>query len=88
MVKGLDVSHGEAVVEGMKLETLLSYEMEWISEEDKNEIIEVLSANFNSLDFGEINFDEFEPFLMQDKKNTGMISISLPTKIGKCAYDK
>ncbi len=83
MTKTNALTHGEAVMVGLHLELLLSeellqfpslYVVQFISLKDR------LFPHLSSLNF---TFEEIRPLLLQDKKNTNCIRMSLLQDIGK-----
>lgn len=80
----IDLLHGEAIVMGMMIETELACLLGNLSKENKDEIVNTLSANFTIHDSLQIDFNLVASFLLQDKKNNNGICFSLPSKIGHC----
>ncbi len=81
------ISHGEAVLSGMILETKLSRLLKLCKQEDLNEIIEIYKSNNLSYTFkshSQRNVLSLIPYLVQDKKNNDdKINFILLKKIGK-----
>jgi 3-dehydroquinate synthase len=85
---GFDLLHGEAVVIGMKIESEIAFSIGILSEENKNEIVQVLNEKFPFVLNYKFEFEELTHFLLQDKKNTSTINFSLPIKIGSCEFNQ
>ena len=81
------MSHGEAVLSGMILETKLSKLLKLCRQKDLNEIIEIYKSNNLSYTFknhSQRNVMRLLPYLEQDKKNNDdNINFVLLKKIGK-----
>ncbi len=79
--------HGEAIAVGMILESYLSVLLDMISLKDHEVIRKHLMGRFD-LPFVLPSYEQLDPFLKQDKKNTKeCISFSLLESIGVCTYD-
>jgi len=82
------LTHGRAVAQGLAIETEIAFQKGLLPQNDRNEVVSVLKEIFNPL-FKEIPpFDEFLPFLENDKKNHGStFRFSLLTAIGSAGFD-
>jgi 3-dehydroquinate synthase len=83
----IDLLHGEAIISGMKIESILANKMGLLSEGDLHEIILVLNTKFPDSSNSHIKYHKIEKYLKHDKKNSKSINFSLPTAIGQCSYD-
>lgn len=82
------IKHGFAVASGMELATEFSFEMGFISSDEKNRIISVLNY-FNLLEQKYITESEMEKLIVHDKKKTGSsIHFVFTEGIGKATYKK
>ncbi len=79
--------HGEAVAIGMVLESHLSLQKDWLSNEEFGEVKDYLNATY-PMDKKLPDIALLLPYLKHDKKNDSQgINFSLLKGIGKCEYD-
>jgi 3-dehydroquinate synthase len=88
LVNKIDLLHGEATVIGMMIEAELAFSSRFLSKENKDEIVNVLSTKFAIANLSKVDFKLLSEFLLQDKKNTDKICFSFPTKIGHCEINQ
>ena len=88
LTNNIDLLHGEAIATGMIVEAELAFNAGLLSQEDKSEIMNVLSNKLGKPMFAKVDFNLMTEFLLQDKKNTHQICFSLPTEIGKCEFNQ
>ena len=80
--------HGEAIAIGMILEAHLSYQNNFISLNDFNQINDVLLNYFEKPSF-EIIYEDLEIYMLNDKKNRdGVIKFVLLKQIGEAVFDQ
>jgi len=81
--------HGEAIAIGMIAEGYLSMQKSGLTEEELNEISEVLKSKFKLKPLPTEKFNDYSNLMIHDKKNSeGKISFSLLSKIGECKWDQ
>ena len=81
--------HGEAIAIGMIAEGYLSMQKSGLTEEELNEISEVLKSKFKLKPLPIEKFNDYSNLMIHDKKNSeGKISFSLLSKIGECKWDQ
>jgi 3-dehydroquinate synthase len=80
--------HGEAIAIGMILEAHLSYQNNFISLNDFNQINEVL-LNYFEIPCFEIIYEDLEIYMLNDKKNRdGIMKFVLLKQIGEAVFDQ
>jgi 3-dehydroquinate synthase len=78
------VPHGIAVSYGMDIANFVSAKLGYIPEELRQEIRNVLAANWTGIPLGEINLEQFTNALRKDKKNVGSdVRVILMKGLGK-----
>jgi 3-dehydroquinate synthase len=81
--------HGEAIAIGMIAEGYLSMKKTGLSQEQLDEISEVLKTQFELKPLPTDKFEDYGNLMIHDKKNSeGRISFSLLSKIGACKWDQ
>lgn len=75
--------HGEAIMLGMIYEAMLSHELLEFDKKYIGDLIELKNKFFPFLNMN-IEFDTIKKFLLQDKKNTESVVMSLLHDIGEC----
>lgn len=79
--------HGEAIAIGMILEGYLSIHVSGLNESDLEEFSSYIIENYGKVEIPDL--EEFEQFLIHDKKNAGgRVNYSLLADIGKCVWDQ
>lgn len=82
-----DVLHGEAIAVGMMVECIIAREKKLMAPDECNRINEVISSFYSPLPFIPV-FEAVEPFLVNDKKNSGdKMLFALVTRLGRCRVD-
>jgi 3-dehydroquinate synthase len=80
--------HGEAIAHGMRCEASIAYELEYISQEEFNQINKSLLKIYGPLKIKKALRENILRLCKQDKKNqNGDIRMSLLNKIGEANYD-
>jgi 3-dehydroquinate synthase len=83
-----ELLHGEAVVQGMIIESHLSFQKKLISKADLSEICSVLLYNFKPQRLPDLPVEKIIAMMRNDKKTkAGKFNFSLPVKIGACRFD-
>jgi 3-dehydroquinate synthase len=86
---GKPLTHGEAVVLGLKTELFLAFQQHILHETDFNEMMDIIAFYYAGLQFPRISFDQLIPYLQQDKKNLDKsVSFSLAAKPGRFLIDQ
>ena len=81
--------HGEAIGVGMILESHLSYQKDWITSDQLNEITSFIIPFYSHLPKHLPDLEEIYSYLLQDKKNDALgINFSLIKGIGGCEFDQ
>lgn len=82
------ILHGEAVAAGIVMESWLSWQLSFISEEEYNEITQVIIDIFPDIQYYLEEIYNITTYLQQDKKNEkGNLKFSLLEGIGQGIYD-
>lgn len=83
-----ELLHGEAIAVGMMIESILSFENEFISILDLNEIFFHLTRVFGKISIPADDIQSILDLMKHDKKNeNGNINFSLINGIGQCKYN-
>jgi 3-dehydroquinate synthase len=83
------LTHGEAVILGLKTELKLALQQSILPDTDFNQMIKILDFYFAGLQFPKLNFNQLIPYLQQDKKNPRKsVSFSLPENPGHFLTDR
>lgn len=83
-----ELLHGEAIAIGILVESILSYENEFINQKDLNEIFDTITAWFEKIRIPENRMDKLIQWMKHDKKNENdQIGFSLIHGIGNCKYE-
>jgi 3-dehydroquinate synthase len=86
--EGDHLSHGEAIAIGMICEAWLSYKKTGLSEDELNEIVEVITRLYPKYKIEESANPELYSLMQKDKKNqNGKINCTLLAKIGQYSID-
>jgi len=81
--------HGEAVAIGIICESYISHKHSKLSEEELNEIVAYILANFLQYKLNPAHFDQIIEFMQHDKKNRGDdINFTLLTSIGNSVINE
>lgn len=82
------ILHGEAVGAGIICEAYLSHKLNGLTEDELQEIKQVINHFFVKLNFNEENFDELIDFMKLDKKNSqDAINFTLLKSIGEATVN-
>jgi 3-dehydroquinate synthase len=83
-------SHGSCVITGMLAECILSQELELLAENDFRTVMDHLAMRFPEAISDLPAFDELEPYLWQDKKNTShhTLNFTLLKSTGHAIWDQ
>ncbi|MES2200400.1 MAG: 3-dehydroquinate synthase [Chlamydiota bacterium] len=81
-----EVLHGEAVAIGLLIESRLSFQLNLLSKQDMENIVDLLRNYGFTKKILSFSYEELEPFLQKDKKNRGKnIRFVLLSSIGKAS---
>ena len=76
--------HGEAIAAGMILESYISKEKGWLTNEEYHEIKYIINDIFERIEFNENDINQIIELLIYDKKNEfGKVQFALLEGIGK-----
>ncbi len=82
------ILHGFAVAAGIKIESYISYLMNFIDQSEYEEIKQLIDQNYSKLDFTKDEIDKMVSYTRHDKKNnSGQIKMVLLKSIGQSIYD-
>lgn len=82
------LSHGEAIAIGMICEAYLSHKKIGLTENDLNEIVNVINKLYPKYDIPKLIFEQLYTYMQKDKKNEdGKINCTFLQQIGKYSID-